>query len=550
MWEAATVGIALGNSYVIVFDEFVAEHEASVETIMKNRGQNVTSKSGTNSWSRRDVLSRGAGVLCVLALPEFVSRKALGQSTATFDFYISPTGSDSNPGTQASPWAITSLRDTNANNARMAGKKIGMIAGTYACSGLQSGSSPGDYSSPVLNLPQGTSGSPTVLQSVSGPGTVILDNSSSTTQNPLIGQNPNLKGYWTIDGLTMKGNNSAAQAFLVAGRYGQFSYTNSSAAAAFGITVQNCEIYNLYVTGAVGSNYGGMMMQGVQGAIIQNNYIHDITKPSDQAHCHCYEEYGCLGSKIHYNTFANCPGGGMDLKAGVSGADVAYNYFHNVGTATAGNGIAAVTGADGAEGGPNSPGTANVVHHNVFDGCGEPHAGDVNSTAAQNLYYYNNTIYDTRSGSNVVVDLRETSGNKSQFYNNILVTTANSGGGNYGVLAFSSGNFSNVSNNCYYLNSSSGGWGLGTLFNSLSAWQASSGSPDAHSIAANPVFASAITPGAGSAQFKLGSGSPCLGAGTGGVNIGAWDGAVTQIGSDFSASAQLPIPASPRLVVS
>jgi hypothetical protein len=519
--------------------------EASLEDDMKNR-----SKTSANSWSRRDVLSRGAGALCVLALPEFVIRKAFGQSTTTFDYYISPTGSDSNPGTQASPWAITSLQDTNSNNSKMAGKKVGMLAGTYATSSLQSGSAPNDYQHPALNLPQGTSGSPTVLQSVFGPGTVILDNSTSSTQNPLVGQNPNLAGYWTLDGLTIKGNNATAQAFLVSGRYNAYSDTNSSAAAAFGITVQNCEIYNMNITGPVGSNYGGMIMQGVQGAIINNNYIHNITKPSDQPHCHCYEEYGCLGSQIHYNTFANCPGGGMDLKAGVSGADVAYNYFYSVGTATAGNGIAAVTGADGAEGGPNSPGTANVLHHNVFDSCGEPHAGDVNSVSAQNLYYYNNTIYDTRSGSNVVVDLRETSGNKAQFYNNILVTTANSGGGNYGVLALSSGDFSNVSNNCYFLHSSSGGWGLGALFNSLSAWQAASGSPDARSISANPVFASAIAPGAGSAQFKLGSGSPCLGTGTGGVNMGAWDGTVTQIGSNFSAAAQSPTPAAPRLSVS
>jgi hypothetical protein len=510
---------------------------------MKNR-----SKTSAYSWSRRDVLSRGAGVLCVLALPELVVQKALGQSTATFDYYISSSGSDSNPGTQAAPWAITSLQDTNSNNARMAGKKVGMIAGTYVCSSMQSGSTPNDYQHPVLHLPQGTSSAPTVLQSVSGPGTVILDNSSSSTANPLIGQNPDLKGYWTINGLTIKGNNSGAQAFMVSGRYNAYSYTNSSAAGAFGVTVQNCEIYNMNITGPNGSNFGGMIMQGVQGAIINNNYIHDITKPTDEPHCHCYEEYGCSGSQIHYNTFANCPGGGMDLKAGVAGADVAYNYFYNVGTATAGNGIAAITGADGAEGNPN--GVANVVHHNVFDSCGEAHAGDVNSISAQSLYYYNNTIYDTRSGSNVVVDLRETSAGKAQFYNNILMTTANSGGGNYGQLAFSSGNFSSVSNNCYSLKSSSGGWGQGTLYSSLSAWQASSGAPDAHSIAVNPVFASSVAPGAGSAQFKLGAGSPCLGAGTGGVNIGAWDGSVTQIGSNFSASAQLPIPDPPRLVVS
>jgi len=430
----------------------------------------------------------------------------------------------------------------------MAGEKIGMLAGTYLCSSLQSGSAANNYQYPSLNLPQGTSGSPTILQSVSGPGTVILDNSTSTTQNPLIGQDPNGSGYFTIDGLTIKGNNTGAKACLVSARYNNYSDTNSVAGTAFGITVQNCEIYNMYITGPGGSNYSGIIMQGCQGSIIKNNYIHDITKPGDQPHCHCYEEYGCAGSQIVFNTFANNPGGGIDLKAGVSGAEIAYNYFYNVATYPASNGIGAVTGADGAEGNPNTPGTAIVVHHNIFDSCGAVHAGDVNSTGAQDLYYYNNTIYDTRTGSNFVADLRETSVAKSQFYNNILVTTANSGGGSYGTLILSSGNFTNVSNNCYFLNSSSGGWAQSASFSSLSAWQASPGSPDAHSIAANPIFTSTIASGSGSAQFKLGSGSPCLGKGTSGVNIGAWDGTVSQIG--WSSSGQLPTPSSPKLTVS
>ena len=457
---------------------------------MKNLGQKLKSKD-TYSWSRRDVLSRGVRMMCVLALPDFVIQKAYSQSATTFDFYISSTGSDSNPGTQASPWAITSLRDTNSNNSKMAGKKIGMLSGTYNTSGMQSGSQANDYQHPVLNLPQGTSGSPTVLQSVSGAGSVILDNSTSSTQNPLIGQNPNLAGYWTIDGLTIKGNGSTAQAFLVAGRYNAYSDTSASAAAAFGVTVRNCEIYNLNITGPGGSNYGGMIMQGVNGAMIQNNYIHDIQKPADPDHCHGYEEYGCVGSQIHYNTFANCPGA-IDLKAGVAGADVAYNYFYSC-INSAGGAVGGIVGADGAEGNPN--GTANVVHHNIFDSCGQVHVCDVNNVVEQNLYYYNNTIYDTRSGSNVVADLRASA--TTEFYNNILVTTAISGCGNYGTLALTSGKWSNVSNNCYFLHSSTRGWGQGTTYSSLAAFHASAGSPDAKSIASNPIFVSSISPGTG-----------------------------------------------------
>jgi hypothetical protein len=47
---------------------------------------------------------------------------------APFDYYISTSGSDSNPGTLASPWAITSLQVTNSNFSRFDGVGIGCIA--------------------------------------------------------------------------------------------------------------------------------------------------------------------------------------------------------------------------------------------------------------------------------------------------------------------------------------------------------------------------------------------------------------------------------------
>jgi hypothetical protein len=55
----------------------------------------------------------------------------------TFDYYVSPTGSDSNAGTLASPWAITSLSLLTANTHNVAnctatsGKRIGFLPGTY-----------------------------------------------------------------------------------------------------------------------------------------------------------------------------------------------------------------------------------------------------------------------------------------------------------------------------------------------------------------------------------------------------------------------------------
>ena len=69
---------------------------------------------------------------------------------ATFDYYISPTGSDSNAGTLASPWAITSLAlvygnggtttpytaQGKINAALTAGRRVGFLPGVYDVSAL------------------------------------------------------------------------------------------------------------------------------------------------------------------------------------------------------------------------------------------------------------------------------------------------------------------------------------------------------------------------------------------------------------------------------
>jgi hypothetical protein len=59
-----------------------------------------------------------------------LDRAAYSQNTQAtgFDFYISPTGSDGNPGTLKKLWAITAI---NTRRADYAGKRIGLLDGTY-----------------------------------------------------------------------------------------------------------------------------------------------------------------------------------------------------------------------------------------------------------------------------------------------------------------------------------------------------------------------------------------------------------------------------------
>jgi hypothetical protein len=68
------------------------------------------------------LLSAGVAVFCLFL--------ASGRASAA-EYYVSPTGSDSNPGTQASPFATVQ----KANNSAAAGDTIWMRAGTYSTTG-------------------------------------------------------------------------------------------------------------------------------------------------------------------------------------------------------------------------------------------------------------------------------------------------------------------------------------------------------------------------------------------------------------------------------
>lgn len=442
--------------------------------------------------------------------------------TTTGDFFITPNGSDSNPGTQAAPWAITSLQDKSPNNAKIAAKVVVLAPGTYPLGSLQSTSQPGDYEHPILHLPAGTATNPTTVISAT-PRAAILDWTGNTSANSVIGQNPSLGGNWAINGLMIKGGTSAGSSKQV-GYY--------PAAGAGPVTIQNCDMGAQTVLAAAnGSNDGAIFQQGANNTVIKGCKFHDIHKPTQIDHVHALIEYSCTGTQFLNNDVLNCDTG-IDGKVGCSGATAAYNYFYNTGTG--GSFCAPIQGYDGAQGNPNSPTLPSITaHHNVFDSCGPVRACDVNNVTSQKFSWYNNTVYDTRSGSLAVWDLRASVAGATTFHDNVTVTTALSGGGSYGRLALTSGDVALCDFNCYGYSNSGGGFGLSaTLQGSLVAWQTAS-KLDAHSIAVDPKFVGPIVPGSGPGQFNLQSTSPCLKAGTGGATMGAWDGTVTQIGSAF-----------------
>ena len=80
--------------------------------------------------TRRSLLKQGAyAALALRAVPSLVrTASAQTSSPSGFDYYISPSGSDNNPGTQSQPWAITAI---NTRGADYAGKRVGLLDGTY-----------------------------------------------------------------------------------------------------------------------------------------------------------------------------------------------------------------------------------------------------------------------------------------------------------------------------------------------------------------------------------------------------------------------------------
>jgi hypothetical protein len=512
-------------------------------------------------FTRRSILSYGAAIIAGRAIGACGSSSDVsdggsdaatgdaGDASATtdaasdaspqelFDLYISTTGKDTNAGTLAAPWAITSLQDTNGNNKLMVGKRVGLVAGVYDIGSLQSGSQPGDYQHPVLRVPSGTASQPTLVGSsdasgYSSPRVAVLRYGASSGVNPMIGQNPTDQGYWTLDGVEVDGNGYAG-ALIDLGYESGGGYT--AAGNTPGVVIRNCHLHG--ITGsAIGDNEALIFCSGTSGALFTNNLFHDAHKPQQADHCHAYLEYGCQGTQFTYNTVYDCDTG-IDAKAGNSGTVVAFNYFYDCPTAV-------VQGVDGAEGNPNAPGTPYVVHHNVIEGCGASHACDVNGAAKQPLQWFNNTIYMTKSGQVSPMDLRSDP-QLIVAYNNIVVCTANGSGPYTGTVAVTKGGPAVLDYNDYDLAVETAGWGLSVspspvTYDTIAAWRTAS-SLDAHSIIGDPMFAGAIAAGNGPSQFELAASSPCRGAGRVGgvtngaaVDIGAWDGTVTRIGCDFA----------------
>lgn len=493
--------------------------------------------------SRRSVIKHGALVLGAMAFPMWSSRRARAQSTPTFDYYISPSGSDSNPGTQAQPWAITAI---NTKQSVYAGKRVGLLDGTYS---LYSLCQAGAWNHAALVVNGGTPSSPTLIAAVDTRKAILDAHNPSgggypTTECAIIGVGqgdspPNL-GNFIIDGLVITGSNTFGITI-----HGQNTGTVNNQGGASGVVVRNCEIYDI-TSNSFGDNPAAVNPSYLTGFLLQNCLIHPI-KSGNTAQVCGLVSFNTLNNIYEYNTIYAATMAMEEKEGPQGGTTVRYCYLENNSSDWA-----AIKDFSGG-----LPGQTTTFHHCIIVGQSPWENGDAtnSSNASQeSLVCYNCTFY--YGGGNFstsgLVWQSWGSGNSTSppasetLYNNIYYATGDGSSGSDVLLTPGTVSLSNY--NCYQPAATSSAQlylkavaASTYTADTLPTWRTQTGQ-DANSIAANPNFVNPTS--ANPAGYQLASGSACIGAGrVGGVssgakcNIGAWDGTVTQIGCNFVAGS-------------
>lgn len=555
------------------------------------------------------------------------SRRAynIGGSTASFDYYISPTGSDSNPGTLASPWSLNAI---NTKSATYAGKRLGLIGdqGTLTFSG-------GGVSYPIsnsfgvcLSVASGTAGSQTVVGSCNSSGQyvrglAVIDGGSTSSSTLLsnyaiIGNfsAASAAGYATIKGLTVQNGSSHG---ILCGNY-------AAGALAPGIIIQECLVQQIYnpndgFAGTASASAGVMTVSAVSSGTVA---VNDVVYASNGTPLGTVQSFGTgTGGVGTYNLTASVTWASQSVTGTTSaGGNLAgIKAYNNTGlqitdcfvwkvvdlnTAVANNYRSAgikffgatgntvtnttvyadsvnkqpLTGISWKDSGPNLNGTiSNCFIHlaNSFALAPETEATGGSSPDAGGQYFtVRNTITvgtatSTLNGFDTVGSGTRTSQTALNWYNN---TCAGSG-----MQRFSPAGTATVThyNNIYTQSittgrgmtdfnvdgvaltdynlyatpfaiglTASGSSGYPTLYTSFAAYQAAIAAgttgKEASSASGGATFANASGTFLKATDWQITAASLGFNAGkTGGtsagatVNMGAWDGTVTQIGCSW-----------------
>ena len=266
--------------------------------------------------TRKDFLKGAISLAAGVAVSPFVR----GQSAVTFDYYIGPTGSDSNNGSLAQPWAITAL-NTKRNLYR--GKRVGLLDGTYNVYSYLSNSS----DAPGCDVEGGTALSPTVIAAVN-PRQAIINAKNGTQygggkRGSFIGHTAarQQQGYITIDGLKFTG-------------FTYFCLTigiHLQSVDVPGIVIRNCEFTDNNASQiGIQDNVQSITLNNCLNAVVQNCKFHNnVSYNAGTAdHLSAVIVWQSKGTLIEFCTVVSSGGiyGKVDLN---QGTEVRYCHVEN-----------------------------------------------------------------------------------------------------------------------------------------------------------------------------------------------------------------------------
>jgi hypothetical protein len=479
--------------------------------------------------------------------PGFCPPYAGGGGTTQTQYYVSNSGSNSNPGTIGSPWqtcaAINGFSFPSNSTIYFNGGQ------TFTSCNMVFGSGGASHSGTLTITSYGSgdamlnAGAADAIDIVND-GNYVIENlvlvgSGGTATNGIY-LNNNQAGNTqfsnvTLTGLTISG--FTGRCVLVGGNNGTSGFTNISfinsiahdciisGFQAYGsvnganpahhsITVTGNTVYN--IPGTMSVENSGIVLGQVDTGLVSLNVCYDNGASAGTNNPICIWAYDSNNLIYTYNEAYGSMNatGGFDFDEGVTNSTLAYNYSHG----NSGPGFQTYAAIDGL----TTTWSGNSIHHNISqnDSTGGAYGGfriGNDGTAVMSGNWFNNTVYNTSGRPCFAVgDFISAANITGYVANNILYCDSTSKQIESTMTPASTLKF--VTNDYYGSSGFQITWG-GTSYTTLGAWQGAT-SQDPSGLTSNPDLSSA---GAGGTcggwssscpgQYELTTGSPMIDTG-------------------------------------
>jgi len=423
------------------------------------------------------------------------------------DYYVDQghaRASDSNPGTEAQPWA-TLYRAAQA--PLQPGDTVYVKKGTYDVS------TGGNWNSPAINIPSGAAGRPITFKSLPAHAAVL--DTRNTKDNPAIGVNG--RSHVVIDGFVIPKPGNKGIAVFGAG------------STVTGVVIQNNIIHGVYVAGL--DNTEAIRLENARDIIVRNNKIYDVHNGGNSSNASGIKTYKVNNVIIENNEIFNVVAAVKEKEASSKITIRNNNFFDCT------DGLVVNTQNGGV--------TEAILYHNNIVACSSGFDSSTQGAAImRDVHIYNNTFVNY---TNRAVGGNE-HGEQFYIYNNIFYrTSANVGMADFYTRPPNTNQIKLMDYNLYLRDPKIivGLYSLNDTTTSLAAWQRKGF--DINSALGDPRFVDAAK-----GDYRLAAGSPALSAGRDSagatVNMGAYATGREVIGL-LTEGDKVPPPSPPRLVV-